>query len=71
MTFKQLFNRLTLHEDSSVGEGALGSAAADDLGGAVGNTDFYAPGDARMPYAIGAKRRKKKHKKRGKRKKRK
>jgi len=71
MTFNQLFARLSLNEDNSVGEGALGSAAADDFGGAVGNTDFYAPGDARMPYAIGARRRKKKHKKRVKLKKRK
>jgi len=73
MTFKQLFNHLSaLNEDISVGGGALGSAAADNFGGAVGNNDFYAPNDARLPYAIGAKRRKKnKHKKRGRLKKRK
>jgi len=68
MTFKQLFNHLSaLNEDISVGGGALGSAAADNYGGAVGNNDFYAPNDARLPYAIGAKRRKKKHKKHKKR----
>ena len=73
MTFKQLFNHLTaLTEDISVGGGALGSAAADNFGGAVGNNDFYAPNDARLPYAIVAKRRNKnKHKKRGRLKKRK
>ena len=79
MTFKQLFNHLSaLNEDISVGGGALGSAAADNFGGAVGNKDFYAPNDVRLPYAIGAKRRrrlkrrkKNKHKKRGRLKKRK
>tara|TARA_R110000868_G_C10693822_1_gene748592 strand:- start:339 stop:557 length:219 start_codon:yes stop_codon:yes gene_type:complete len=72
MTFKQLFNHLTaLTEDISVGGGALGSAAADNFGGAVGNNDFYAPNDARLPYAIGARRRKKRRKKRGRLKKRK
>ena len=72
MTFKQLFNHLTaLTEDISVGGGALGSAAADNFGGAVGNNDFYAPNDSRLPYAIGARRRKKRRKKRGRLKKRK
>jgi len=46
-------------EDNSVGGGALGSAAAVGHGGSVGNTDFYAPGDARVPVALGAKKTKK------------
>ena len=43
-------------EDVSVGGGALGPAAAAGHGGDVGNTDFFAPGDARIPYAIGSKK---------------
>lgn len=71
MTFKQLFIQLaSLNEDISVGGGALGSAAAIGHGGEVGNEDFYAPRDARIPYAIGAKKRKK-TKKRNKNRKRK
>lgn len=53
-TFKQF-----VQEDSSVGGGALGPAAAVGHGGDVGNTDFYAPGDARIPVALGAKKTKK------------
>ena len=48
-------------EDVSVGGGALGPAAAAGHGGAVGNSDFYAPGDTRIPVVLGAS--KKKHKK--------
>lgn len=49
-TFKEF-----IEEDVSVGGGALGPAAAVGHGGSVGNTDWYAPGDARLPTILGAK----------------
>ena len=50
------FKEFVYQEDVSVGGGALGSAAAAGHGGAVGNSDWYAPGDARIPKILGAKR---------------
>lgn len=47
-------------EDISVGGGALGSAAATGHGGSVGNVDFYAPGDTRIPSVLGTKKKKNK-----------
>ena len=58
--FKTFFN-----EDSTVGAGSLGTAAAIGHGGDVPNTDFYAKGDSRIPKVLGAKR---KGKRKGKRK---
>ena len=49
--FKTFFN-----EDSTVGAGSLGTAAAIGHGGDVPNTDFYAKGDSRIPKVLGAKR---------------
>ena len=43
-------------EDSTVGAGSLGAAAAIGHGGDVPNTDFYAKGDSRIPKVLGAKR---------------
>jgi hypothetical protein len=57
-TFKKF-----IEEDVSVGGGALGPAAATGHGGSVGNTDWYAPGDARIHTVLGAKTVKKKGKK--------
>ena len=50
-------------EDSTVGAGSLGAAAATGHGGDVPNTDFYAEGDSRLPKVLGSKR---KGKRRGK-----
>ena len=58
--FKTFFN-----EDSTVGAGSLGTAAAIGHGGDVPNTDFYAKGDNRIPKVLGAKR---KGRRKGKRK---
>lgn len=43
-------------EDSTVGAGSLGVAAATGHGGDVPNTDFYAKGDSRVPKVLGGKR---------------
>lgn len=46
----------TLLEDNAAGGGGVfGDAPSMGHGGAVGNSDFYAPGTAIIPYAIGAK----------------
>jgi len=50
-TFKNFFI-----EDSTVGGGSLGAAAATGHGGDVPNTDFYAKGDSRLPKVLGKKR---------------
>ncbi|NDB81398.1 MAG: hypothetical protein EB127_01425 [Alphaproteobacteria bacterium] len=50
------YKEFVQQEDVSVGGGALGAAAATGHGGAVGNSDWYAPGDTRMPKALGAKK---------------
>lgn len=55
-TFKQYL------EDVSVGGGAFGPAAATEHGGSVGNTDWYATGDTRLPVILGAKKTKGKKK---------
>ena len=62
-TFKQF-----VQEDIGAGNaagagGVFGDAPSMGHGGAVGNSDFYAPGDARVPFALGAKRIKGKKKK--------
>ena len=56
-------------EDSTVGAGSLGAAAAIGHGGDVPNTDFYAKGDSRIPKVLGAKRKgRRKGKRKGRRK---
>lgn len=43
-----------LREDNVAGDGgAFGGGPSFGHGGAFGNTDFYAPGDARIPFALG------------------
>ena len=60
------FDRLYEEMISGIG-GAFGDLGGEEHGGDVGNTDWYATGDARMPKALGAKRVKsKKKKKKGK-----
>jgi hypothetical protein len=52
------FDRLviSLLEDNAAGAGGVfGNAPSMNHGGDVGNSDFYAPGTAVIPYAIGAK----------------
>lgn len=50
------FKEFVYQEDVSVGGGVLGPAAAAGHGGAVGNSDWYAPGDTRIPKVLGAKK---------------
>ena len=54
--------KTVLSETSTVGSGVLGTAdTIGNQGGAVGNNDFYATGDARMPTSLfGTKKKKKK-----------
>lgn len=59
-TFKQF-----IQEDIGAGNaagagGVFGNASSMGHGGSVGNTDFYAPDDSRIPVALGAKKGKKK-----------
>jgi hypothetical protein len=43
-----------LREDNVAGDGGVfGSGPSFGHGGAFGNTDFYARGDARIPYVMG------------------
>jgi hypothetical protein len=57
-----------LNEDMSTGDGVFGNFAGHD--GDVGNTDFYATDDNRIPYTLGVQTRngKLKTKKKGKKK---
>jgi hypothetical protein len=51
-TFKTFF-----YEMNAAGDGGVfGTATSMGHGGAVGNTGFYAPGDSRVPVALGAKK---------------
>lgn len=43
------FNRMLIEDMTSGTGGAFGDAGSMGFGGAVGNTDFYAPGDMRIP----------------------
>ena len=53
ITFKQY----VLKEDNTAGAGGVfGTAPSMGHGGDVGNTDFYAPGDMRIPSPLGAKK---------------
>jgi hypothetical protein len=75
ITFKKYLE--IVREDNVAGAGGVfGAGPSFGHGGAVGNSDFYAAGDARIPYAIGhftrqGKLRKKKKRKTRKRKTRK
>jgi hypothetical protein len=58
--FEKRFKQL-LDEDMTAGAGGVfGDAPSMGHGGAVGNTDFYAPGDMRIPKGGKKKARKKK-----------
>lgn len=50
------FKEFILEINAAGAGGVFGTASSMDHGGAVGNTDFYAPGDARIPTALGAKK---------------
>lgn len=66
ITFKKF-----LKEMNAAGAGGVfGVGSSGEFGGAVGNTDFYAPGDARIPKVLGTYNRNGKLKSRKKRKKR-
>lgn len=54
----------TILEDNAAGAGGVfGDAPSMSHGGEVGNSDFYAPGTAVIPFALGAKKIKGKGKK--------
>jgi len=66
--FEKIFYNI-LNETMSAGSGGVfGGGSSTGHGGEVGNSDFYASGDARLPKILGATK-KKKRKKRKKRKK--
>jgi len=51
------FKQFVYSEDNVAGAGGVfGGGPSMGHGGAVGNSDFYAPGDARVPTALGAKK---------------
>jgi hypothetical protein len=49
-SFKQYITEL----NTAGAGGVFGDAPSMGHGGSVGNKDFYAPGDARIPYIIGS-----------------
>jgi hypothetical protein len=48
-TFKHFIREMNV---ASAG-GVFGTGGSFEFGGAVGNSDFYAPGDARLPKVLG------------------
>lgn len=52
ITFKEYIN-LIREDNVAGGGGVFGDGPSFDHGGAVGNSDFYAHGDARIPYVMG------------------
>jgi hypothetical protein len=50
-SFKQFVEEMNM-----AGEGGVFGPGVTSHGGDVGNTDFYAPGDMRIPVALGAKK---------------
>jgi len=50
------FRQFVLEMNAAGAGGVFGDAPSMGHGGAVGNTDFYAPGDSRIPVALGAKK---------------
>lgn len=60
-SFEQLFYNKLLEDMSSGAGGVFGDAPSMGHGGDIGNTDFYAPGDARI--VKGGKKKQKKQKK--------
>jgi len=51
--FREFINEINV---ASAG-GVFGTGGSFGHGGSVGNSDFYAPGDARLPKALGTFRR--------------
>lgn len=50
------FKEYVMQEDNTAGAGGVfGDAPSMGHGGAVGNSDFYAPDDMRTPMLLGAK----------------
>lgn len=54
--FAEEFKKLLAEE--MVAGTVFGLGAATNRGGSVGNSDWYAPGDTRIPSALGSKRKK-------------
>lgn len=50
------FKQFVLEINAAGAGGVFGDAPSMGHGGAVGNTDFYAPGDTRIPSPLGAKK---------------
>lgn len=65
--FKKIFEKV-IAEDNVAGDGGAFGDTGSNGGAVPAGTDFYAPGDARVPGILGSKPRKKKRKK-GKRRK--
>ena len=67
--FEKVFYNI-LNEDMAAGDGGVfGSGSTTGQGGAFGNSDFYAPGDNRMPKILGTSKKKPKKRKKKKKKK--
>lgn len=50
------FKEFVIQEDNTAGAGGVfGNAPSMGFGGEVGNTDFYAPEDSRIPFTMGGK----------------
>lgn len=56
------FKQFVLEINAAGAGGVFGNTTSMGHGGAVGNTDFYAPGDSRIPAALGARKAGKKKK---------
>lgn len=52
ITFKE-YVQLIREDNVAGGGGVFGDGPSFGHGGAVGNSDFYASGDARIPFALG------------------
>ena len=52
ITFRE-YVKLIREDNMAAGGGVFGDGPSFGHGGAVGNSDFYAPGDARIPFALG------------------
>lgn len=52
ITFREYVD-LIREDNAAGGGGVFGDGPSFGHGGAVGNSDFYAPGDSRIPFALG------------------
>ena len=67
MNYKNGLKKVLKETTLAAGGGTFGTAAdIGNQGGNVGNVDFYAPGDARIPFAFGAQKTRKRKKKKKK-----